>query len=184
MWTFSCFAAKTVQFGIKKKKIYKEMKEAFANCDETRLPKLNQACEDRDLLWCCTVSKSAIGFSLCRSFLSLIRIRGLQGLTITSMFPKTFHWGILALNSVSVICNTCSLKCVLGTFNTEVTLFRILMLDGIVSLAFSFASALTHGLSGIGFLSEGQVKCSLILMTTMPAYINGILCSLMVSVMR
>ena len=50
MWTFSCFAANTVQFGIKKKKIYKEMKESFANCDETRLPKLNQACEDRDLL--------------------------------------------------------------------------------------------------------------------------------------
>ena len=68
---------------------------------------------------------------------------------------------MLALNSASILSNACSLKCVLDTFNTDVTLFRILSLDGIISLMFSFFSALTHGLSALGFLQEGKVKCSL-----------------------
>ena len=135
------------------------------------------------LFWCLAaiaqqVSCSGVAFSFTLFW-------GHKGLTDSaSMFPKTFHWAMLALDSASVFCNTFSLKCVLETFNTDVTLFHILLLDGIVSLGFSLASALTHGLSGIGFLSEGQVMCSLILVTTMPPYINGILCSLMISVMR
>ena len=69
---------------------------------------------------------------------------------------------MLALDSASVFCNTFSLKCVLETFNTDVTLFHILLLDGIVSLGFSLASALTHGLSGIGFLSENSAFAELV----------------------
>ena len=100
------------------------------------------------------------------------------------MFPRQFNWVMVALNSVSVLSNARSLKCVLNTFNTDVTLFRILSLDGIISLVFSFLSAITHGLSATGVLAEGKIKCSLMLMTTMPAYVNGILCSLMISVIR
>ena len=100
------------------------------------------------------------------------------------MFPRPFHWAMLALNSATIVSNTCSLICVLDTFNTEVTLFRILSLDGIICLMFAFFSAITHGLSAWGFMPEGKVKCSLILMTCMPPYINGILCSLMISVIR
>ena len=102
----------------------------------------------------------------------------------TNMFPRQFNWVMVALNSVSVLSNARSLKCVLNTFNTDVTLFRILSLDGIISLVFSFLSAITHGLSATGVLAEGKIKCSLMLMTTMPAYVNGILCSLMISVIR
>ena len=90
---------------------------------------------------------------------------------------------MLALNSASVISNMRSLKCVLDTFNIDVTLFRVLSLDGIFSVVFSLVSAITHGAAGMGFL-QGRLKCSLVLMTTMPPYINGILCSLMISVIR
>ena len=100
------------------------------------------------------------------------------------MFPKPFHWAMLALNCATIVSNTFSLICVLDTFNTKVTLFRILSLDGIISLMFAFFSAITHGLSAWEFMPEGKVKCSLILMTCMPPYINGILCSLMISVIR
>ena len=99
------------------------------------------------------------------------------------MFPREFHWTMLALNSASVVSNMRSLKCVLDTFNIDVTLFRVLSLDGIFSVVFSIVSAITHGAAGMGFL-QGRLKCSLVLMTTMPPYINGILCSLMISVIR
>ena len=102
---------------------------------------------------------------------------------VREMFPKEFHWTMLGINSASIISNMRSLKCVLDTFNTEVSLFRILSLDGIVSLVFSLASAVTHGLAGMGYL-KGPLKCGFVLMTTMPPYISGILCALMISVIR
>ena len=102
----------------------------------------------------------------------------------TKMFPRPFHWVMLALSTVSAISNTCSLKCVLDTFDTDVTLFRILALEGIISTVFSIVSAIINGLSALGVLGEGKLKCSFILGTSMPPYIIGILCSMMISVIR
>ena len=108
---------------------------------------------------------------------------GLSRPKVAKMFPQEFHWAMLGLNSASIVSNVWSLKCVLDTFNIDVTLFRILSLDGIFSLAFSFLSAITHLLSGLG-LMQGRIKCSMVLITTMTPYINGILCSLMISLIR
>ena len=114
-----------------------------------------------------------------------VSVRGLIGLTpnFSKMYPPSFNWSMLAINSVSTISNMFGLKCVFKTFNSDETLYGILTIDGVASSVCSLLSAVVHGLSGVGYL-KGKVKCSLMLMATMIPFTIGTLCSLIIAAIR